>query len=283
MTTKQMKWTAAGFAGGLLLVASGLPAAGARVAPALRATPRVPVVVELFTSEGCSSCPPADRLLTDLASDQPVPGAEILPLEEHVDYWNQLGWFDPFSLALFSARQSEYVERLFRGAGIYTPQAVVDGRSQMVGSDLPALRSAIAEAARRPKARVGLSLLGLVPAANAPRGASYTHISVQVPADVQLAGPADVMLAVTEDGLTEHVLGGENGGRELRHNGVVRSLVSVGSVSPGTPDLVITRPLTIASGWDRAHLHIVVFAQERLSRRILGAATIPVPGVPTGR
>src|SRR5204863_4528217 len=105
-----------------------------------------PIVVELFTSEGCESCPPADVLLRQLASTQPVPGAQIIPLSLHVDYWDQLGWKDRFSSALLTNRQRVYGTR-FNIDSVYTPQMVVDGRSELVGSDGAAARKAIARAA----------------------------------------------------------------------------------------------------------------------------------------
>jgi hypothetical protein len=117
---------------------------------------RQAVLVELFTSEGCSSCPPADTALLTLASEQPVPGAEVIALEEHVDYWNRLGWTDPFSSRALSLRQDEYGDAF--GAGrVYTPQMIVDGRTEFVGSDLARAREAVAQGTRGPKVRVRIS------------------------------------------------------------------------------------------------------------------------------
>src|SRR5204863_10159916 len=110
------------------------------------------VMVELFTSEGCSSCPPADKLLSWLAERQPISGVEIIPLSEHVDYWNHLGWADPYSAAAFSERQHEYSGSL--GSRVYTPQMVVDGKVEFVGGDSDEALKAISDESRRLKAIV---------------------------------------------------------------------------------------------------------------------------------
>src|SRR5262245_6593659 len=111
---------------------------------------RVPVIVELFTSEGCSSCPPADEALRRLASTQPVPGVEIVAMSEHVDYWNSGGWTDPFSSAQFSQRQDEYA-KAFGLDGIYTPQMIVDGNEEFVGNDIAKASRAVSRAAATAK------------------------------------------------------------------------------------------------------------------------------------
>ena len=232
--------------------------------PARADTP-VPVVVELFTSEGCSSCPPADALLSQYAKSSPVPGAEVIALGEHVDYWNHGGWADPFSSAQFSARQSDY-SHAFHLDTVYTPQMIVDGRAQFDGGSDDAARAAIARAAREPKAQVSVR--------QTASGQISVHVS-HLPVSAQ-SDPAEVYLAVTEDGLSSSVGGGENAGRHLSHSAVVRELVSLGRVNESfaASPLVALRP-----GWRRGHLHAVVFAQERTSRRIVGASEISLQSI----
>ncbi len=116
---------------------------------------RIPVVVELFTSEGCSSCPPADELLERLDEKQLIPGVEVIALEQHVDYWNSLGWNDPFSSSRFSERQNDY-SISFGHSGVYTPQMIVDGTVEFVGSSKQQALASIAESARQPKVKVQL-------------------------------------------------------------------------------------------------------------------------------
>ena len=221
----------------------------------------VPVIVELFTSEGCSSCPPADALLSQYVKSSPVPGVEVIALGEHVDYWDHGGWADPFSSRQFSARQSDYSDA-FHLDSVYTPQIVVDGRAQLVGSDGDAARVAIARAARLPKAEVSV--------AQTEPGQFTVHVG-HLPASAQ-SDPAEVYLAVTEDGLSSSVGGGENAGRRLTHSAVVRELVPLGTVTGGT--FAASPSISLKSNWRRGHLHAVVFAQERESRRIVGAAEI---------
>jgi hypothetical protein len=142
---------AAGLLAGVLAVATQ---ASTRSPAHAGQSSRVEVVAELFTSEGCSSCPPADQLLASLASAQPIEGVDVLALGEHVDYWDRLGWRDPFSSALFSQRQNQYDEAVFRTNQVYTPQLVADGQFQCVGSDRAAVERALRAAAALPKAIV---------------------------------------------------------------------------------------------------------------------------------
>ncbi|HMA30125.1 MAG TPA: DUF1223 domain-containing protein [Thermoanaerobaculia bacterium] len=230
---------------------------------------RKPVLVELFTSEGCSSCPPADIALAHLATTQPVAGAEIVALALHVDYWNRLGWADPFSSPAFSARQSDY-GRVRGGNRVYTPQVVVDGRKELVGSDEKEARHAVEEAARLPKASI--EILQAVHGENAELRLRVSALPPVTPGDT-----AELLLAVTEDRLATDVPRGENAGRRLVHNAVVRELAVVGAVEPGAP-FETRRPLRLKANWKRNALHAVAFVQERKSRKVLGVARISIQG-----
>lgn len=120
------------------------------------AGPAVPIVVELFTSEGCSSCPPADVFLQKLVETQPVAGAQVIALGEHVDYWDRQGWKDRFASASLTSRQQVYGAR-FNTDSVYTPQMIVDGRTEFVGSDANAARRALERAAAIPHGRVRIT------------------------------------------------------------------------------------------------------------------------------
>lgn len=244
-------------------LAAAVLAIGAVVLPvqAVQAAQTTPVIVELFTSEGCSSCPPADVLLAQYAQSSPVAGVEVIALGEHVDYWNHSGWADPFSSAKYTSRQNDY-SAAFHLDSVYTPQMVVDGKAQLVGSDGEAADAAIARAARLPKAQVSLS-------ETAP-GRLSVSVS-RLPASAA-SDPAEVYLAVTEDHLSSSVGGGENAGRHLSHSAVVRVLVSIGTISGST--FTASPTVALKPNWRRGHLHAVVFAQEQVSRRIVGASEI---------
>jgi hypothetical protein len=218
-------------------------------------TDRVPVLIELFTSEGCSSCPAADDLLARLVRDQPVRGVEILALSEHVDYWDSLGWKDPYSSPVFTERQQLYASRLRRG-GIYTPQAVIDGRAEIVGSDEAAARSAAADAAAQPHGTI-----------SARRSGNTLHLEAKLPPH----RGAELLLASVEDPPALRVARGENAGRTLTHVRVVRELRRIGGVDQGAWSGQVDL------GAREARLGLGVFIQERSSGRVLASAGQPPP------
>lgn len=214
-----------------------------------------PVLIELFTSEGCSSCPPADVNLSRIEKEQPVAGAEVITLSLHVDYWNSLGWKDEFSSPLYSRRQQLYSQALKLDSN-YTPQMVVDGRTEFVGSNEDRANKAIAEAAKNPKATVEIT-----------QDAEKVKIKLS---DIPTHENATVFLAVTEDNLASNVRGGENSGRRLNHTSVVRELTSLGMLSAAQKSLDMETALQIQPNWKRENLKIVVFVQENASRKVLG-------------
>lgn len=231
---------------------------------------RTVVIAELFTSEGCSSCPPADDLLRRLIATQPVEGVEIVALGSHVDYWDRLGWRDPFSSALFSARQSGYAAAVFGSDRIYTPQLVVDGTLEALGSDGSAVRRTLLKAARHPKTMVS------VVAVEEGTGRARIDVRVEVPASMRTRGNADIMVAVTEDGLATNVSRGENGGRTLLHSAVVRSMTTAGLLNSAEVAAAATTVVELGSDWKPHNLRIVGFVQEQTSRRILGGGSAPL-------
>src|ERR1700722_14686056 len=222
---------------------------------------RVPVLLELFTSEGCSSCPPADRLLELFDQKQPEPGADLIVLTEHVDYWDRLGWRGPFSSSLFTARQQEYSYRL-QGEGVYTPELVVDGRFRFVGSDGRKAMSTIQEAMRDPKIPIAIS--------DASRDGNQVTVHIEVPAaDRSIKGGRDVLYVALADNRAESpVKRGENAGRSLAHVGVVRVLKQVGAIDLGAATarnvMVEIKPGTGANG-----SRLVAFIQDAKTGRVL--------------
>ncbi len=217
------------------------------------------VVVELFTSEGCSSCPPADALLGQLTKQRSSTSVELILLGEHVEYWNGQGWTDRFSAPVFTQRQYDYVHRLHL-ATAYTPQVVVDGRLQGSGSNASAIKGMLAEAARAPKpATVALQFV-------AP---NQLQVSVTDSGNTRQR----VLLAVTEDNLTTKVGGGENGGRVLVHSAVVRDLHELGTVSNGHFEKTVNLP--DKQDWKRDDLRAIVLVQDANDDAIRGAASLP--------
>ena len=214
-------------------------------------------IAELFTSEGCSSCPPADRLLETFDRTQPVSGADLIVLSEHVDYWNRLGWTDPYSSPLFTERQQEYVRQLHLD-GAYTPQLVIDGQADFVGSDERAIRAGIQRAETRPKAAILL---------RAESAGPEVKVSLEVTNQTRRA---DLYLALANDPAQSRVTRGENSGRILQHVAVVRTQVRVGTLSAPSP---FAKELTLPlKNGNSQSWRVVAFLQDSGSRQIFGAA-----------
>lgn len=235
-------------------------------AQAPRASEPATVVVELFTSEGCESCPPADALLRELVSAPPL-GAHIVALGEHVDYWDALGWKDRFSSTALTNRQRAYA-KAFRTESIYTPQMFVDGRTELVGSDVATARKAIRQAVTRPHGVVRMTLEPL----------SGGRIAVAVTSqDLPAPGRGDrdtVVVALTEDSLSSDVLRGENHGLKLQHAAVVHQMTEIGDATAQPSRIEIA----IDPAWRRDRVKIVAFVQESQSRRIVGATSVGLSG-----
>ncbi|MEO8597970.1 MAG: DUF1223 domain-containing protein [Candidatus Solibacter sp.] len=204
---------------------------------------RAPVLIELFTSEGCSSCPPADRLLAELDS-------QAIVLSEHVDYWDRLGWRDPYSSHANTARQQMYA-RLFGAEGPYTPQMVVDGATEFVGNDAQRAKAELERAKSREKIAVHL--------ARTPAG-------VQVQIDSSSKG-GDVWLALADESGTQQVHAGENQGRTLHHVAILRSLTKIGALKKGT---AFSRAVEVPANAGR----VIVFVQENGYGRVQGVAAL---------
>lgn len=225
-----------------------------------------PVVVELFTSEGCSSCPAADRLLQTLDRTQPFQNAELIVLSEHVDYWNE-SWKDPFSSAAFTERQRIYGEQ-FGLDSVYTPQVVIDGSAEGVGSNEPLLRSSIQRALLVSKVGISLSEVGV--------SGHQIHLHAHSDAVPGNKGRVNLYIALAAGEVRSEVKRGENANRALTHVAVVKTLVSAASLSPGSilnGDFNVPLPQTL----DPHGLRVVAFLQVDKSHAIIGATRTSLP------
>jgi hypothetical protein len=245
---------------------AGVPGTAAKSEKSGDTAGRVPVLVELFTSEGCSSCPPADTYLQKL-DQQPVAGAEMIVLSEHVDYWNHIGWKDPYSARFYSDRQSVYARR-FDLEGPYTPEMVVDGTSEFVGSDPELPRKAFDRELGVKKIPVRLSAISLA----AARNTLQAHVETGA-----ATADADVLVAIALNHAESQVLHGENGGRTLTHTAVVRSMTKIGTVARGqgfAKDLQIKLDVGVAAD----NLRVVAFVQQPHQGKVLGATVERITG-----
>lgn len=222
-----------------------------------RAASSNPILVELFTSESCSDCPPADTFLRTLDITQPVAGAQLIVLEEHVDYWDDQGWRDPFSSHELTLRQSEYVQRL-RLSSPFTPQMIVDGNDSLVGSDRVKAARIFAKAAGAPKVNIEISSLRI------ENGKLVAKIATQA-----VPSKAEVFVALALDHAQSQVLHGENGGRHLEHVAIVKRLASIGKAKQGES---FTKEVSLPMDQPPQGYRVIAFVQEPDQGRILGAA-----------
>ncbi|MGE3459702.1 MAG: DUF1223 domain-containing protein [Kofleriaceae bacterium] len=230
---------------GILVVLAGL-ALGIGCGPAEgQALQRGPLVVELFTSQGCSSCPPADRLLSKLARN-----GDLAPLSFHVDYWDDLGWADPFASPAWTARQRAYAQSLGEDR-VFTPQLVIGGTQSVVGSNERAVSAALAKAARP---------------ARLPITSKWERDALTV--TTTAPGDADVFVAVWQATTTTQVARGENAGAQLRSDRVVRRLERVAKAGA-----TATIRIPVAPTW--RSVGALAFAQSRDSRIVASAALTP--------
>jgi hypothetical protein len=232
----------------------------------------VPILVELFTSEGCSSCPPADLFLQKL-DGQPIDGAELIVLSEHVDYWNHDGWKDPYSSGAFTERQTNYSTR-FHLDTIYTPQMVVDGSHQLSGGDAQEAQKAITASLGVTKIPVRISELSL--------DASRLRVRVETGAldSSYHVQSAEVYVAVALNHAESQVLRGENANRRLTHTAVVKKLFKIGKIKVGE-QFAHEVELKIDSGADRHNLRVVAFLQDPASGKVVGATMRTADTAPT--
>ncbi len=229
------------------------------------------VVLELFTSEGCSSCPPADLLLFDLQNKPVIPGVEVIAFEEHVDYWNNGGWSDPYASHQWTQRQGDYQSTFGRPSdGIYTPQLVIDGNHEIVGSRTNEVLASVLAEGQKPKLAVNLA------PGESQKSAQVFSVSIGAPPDGSSAPDAEVFLAVTETGLHSSVKAGENAGKALQHAAVLRRLDKIGAIHAKNSTFSATPTVKFDSSWKKENLRVVVFVQEKKSRHILGASEVHV-------
>ena len=251
------------------LLATGAARSGTHFSAADN-TATTPVLVELFTSEGCSSCPPADALLEKMDALQPIPGTQLIVLSEHVDYWNHDGWTDPYSSASITDRQSAYV----RALGLktpFTPQFLVDGTAELQTHDNEQIVQFLRKVASAPKVPMRLVSVSVEPG-------NPAVVQGRIESDVNSEKhKAEVYVAIALDHADSQVLRGENNGRHLSHVAVVKEFTKVGKLEPGKSLSQDFRVKLKLPGPGSMNLRIVALAQESGPGKVLGVVLKSVP------
>ena len=243
--------------------------AGATTSQTADAPVPIPVLVELFTSEGCSSCPPADAWLQRLDSAQPIPGAQLIVLSEHVDYWNHDGWKDPYSSSSNTQRQTEYVRALGLEAPA-TPEVIVDGAVNLHLADTQQVKATLQQAASASVVPVRIASVAVDRAGAEPGNASAVRARIQVDGSSS-PHSADIYEAVALNHAESQVLHGENSGKHLEHTAVLQSLTKIGKVEKGK-NFSRDVEIKLKPGTDPKDIRLIVFAQQPGPGKVLGAA-----------
>ena len=266
MSSSRLRWLRLSLLGGFVFaVCTGPIPSVQAVAPLTdESTNAHPVLVELFTSEGCSSCPPADEFVQKLDTLQPVPGAQLIILSEHVDYWDHDGWRDPNSSHALTERQDAYVHALGQSTP-HTPEIIVDGTKELKISDAHDVETVFQQAAATVK--IPVHIIGVTLNKDAPN-TLRAHVDADASADEH---SADLFLAVALDHVDSQVLRGENGGRHLTHVAVVQQIAKIGKLNKGkTFAEDVQLKLKAATNLDQ--IRVVAFAQESGPGKLHGAA-----------
>ncbi len=232
-------------------------------------TRKSPILVELFTSEGCSSCPPADEWVQKIDASQPVPGAELIVLSEHVDYWNHDGWKDPYSSSSLTARQSSYARALGLPE-VYTPQVIVDGTAELRLNNPERTSQIFLKAAAAWAVPIRIEAVSI-------EGDDSPVLRARVETDANTENQnADVFVAIALDRAQSQVLRGENGGKLLTHVAVVQSLKKIGRLEAGksfSKDFQVK----LKAGTSSANIRIIAFIQQAGPGKVLGASLVKPP------
>jgi len=224
------------------------------------------VLVELFTSEGCSDCPTADELLRQINGQRASGGELIVGISEHVSYWNRLGWRDPFSADLYTTRQNDFATH-FGLESVYTPQMVVNGREQFVGSDRRALQAALATESQREQISLRIDS-GQIK----DNSVTFTYTASDLPAK----GTLELFAVLVDDMDQSSVLRGENSGRKLTHVAVARAFASLGTLREAVQhSTTLPLPPSFLSNPGAGH-HLVLFAQQGRGGPVVGVDTKPI-------
>lgn len=220
---------------------------------------KTPVLVELFTSQGCPSCPAADKILNDLEKTQPIADAEIITLAWHVSYWDSFNWKDEFALPAFGQRQTAYARALNIGE-TYTPQMFVDGSVYFVGTKLDKATKAITNSAKISKPEISVSV-------------DKEKAKISIP-NLPKHDRATVYVAFTQNDLTRKIERGHNAGKTIEHSSVARDLRAVASVEPQMTKFEGETVLQFQPEWKKEDLNLIVFVQENGSRKILAVSKV---------